>query len=195
MSAVGTGAEIGIHPRLGLEQSRARDRAGGESRRGRDRRRHARQRRQPARLRGPQRAAARQGQGQQRVLRHRPVHPPVRRAASPSTTCVAPRSSCAVEGADGFRLEGTSSMSRDQPRSRWIWCARRSARAPVPRRLRAVPRHDVRARPRTATSRAAASPTRSATSSRISSPRLGPLVNRVTTSRRRAALDLRRPAR
>ena len=81
MSAVGTGAEIGIHrrstwnnpePEIVLAVNSAR----------RDRGRHARQRRQPARLRRPQRAAARQGQGQQRVVRDRPVHPPVRRSAS-----------------------------------------------------------------------------------------------------------------
>ncbi len=42
-------------------------------------RRDARQRRQPARHRRPQRPAARQGQGQQRLLRHRPLHPHVRR--------------------------------------------------------------------------------------------------------------------
>ena len=41
-------------------------------------------------IEGPQRAAARQGQGQQRQLRHRPVHPHVRRHASRSTTCAPP---------------------------------------------------------------------------------------------------------
>ena len=65
-------------PRLGLEQPRARGGAGRQQPR-RDRRRDARQRRQPARLRGPQRVAAGQGQGQQRVLRDRPLHPAVRR--------------------------------------------------------------------------------------------------------------------
>ena len=41
--------------------------------------RDARQRRQPARHGGPQRAAARRGEGQQRELRDRSVHPAVRR--------------------------------------------------------------------------------------------------------------------
>ena len=67
------------HPsEVGMEQSGARDRAGREQPR-RDRRRDARQRRQPARLRRPQRAPARQGQGQQRLLRDRAVHPALRR--------------------------------------------------------------------------------------------------------------------
>ncbi len=83
------------HPsEVGVEQSGAGDRARGGLARpngGRD----ARQRRQPARLRGPQRAAARQGEGQQRVVRDRPVHPPVRRALTPSTTCAGATSPCA----------------------------------------------------------------------------------------------------
>ncbi len=78
MSAVGTGCR-GRHPSAErVEQPRAGDRAGRQQPRPGDGRR-ARQRREPARLRGPQRAAAGQGQGQQRELRHRAVHPPVRR--------------------------------------------------------------------------------------------------------------------
>ncbi len=65
-------------PGLGLEQPRARGRAGRGVGRA-DRRRHARQRRQPARRRGPLGAAARQGQGQQRVLRDRPLPALLRR--------------------------------------------------------------------------------------------------------------------
>ena len=70
-----------------------------------------RQRRQPARRRGPQRAAARQGQGQQRLLRDRPVHPPARRRASGSISCARPRSASSVRGEDGFALSGTNSMA------------------------------------------------------------------------------------
>ena len=78
MSSLGTGAEIGILAGIDLEQPGAGNRA-GRLVRGQDRRRHAGQRRQPARHGRPQRPAARQGQGQQRVLLDRPVHPPVRR--------------------------------------------------------------------------------------------------------------------
>ena len=78
MSAVGHRRRHRHPSEIGMEQSRARDRAGGEQPR-QDGRRDARQRRQPARLRGAERAAARQGQGQQRLLRDRAVHPPVRR--------------------------------------------------------------------------------------------------------------------
>ena len=57
---------------IDLEQSGARGGAGGDARRP-HRRRDARQRRQSARLRGTFGAAAVQGQGQQRLLRHRAV--------------------------------------------------------------------------------------------------------------------------
>ena len=84
-------ADVGGRPRrrdrhssgVGVEQPGARDRAGGRTADGQDRRRDAGQRRQPARLRGAQRAAARQGQGQQCVVRDRAVHPAVRRALRP----------------------------------------------------------------------------------------------------------------
>ena len=79
MSAVGTGAEIGIHPKSDWNNPEPEIVLAVNSR-GETVRRDARQRRQPARFRGPQRVAAGQGQGQQRQLRHRPVHPAVRRA-------------------------------------------------------------------------------------------------------------------
>ena len=82
MASVGTGSAIGVRGGFLLEQPRAR--AGARGQRARpDRRRDARQRRQSARRRGPQRAAARQGQGQQRLLGDRAVHPPARRALRP----------------------------------------------------------------------------------------------------------------
>ncbi len=87
MASVGHGALIGAASRIGVEQSRARNRARREFAR-HDPGRDAGQRRQPARLRGAQRAAcSSQGQGQQRLVRDRTVHPPVRRRASRSTTC------------------------------------------------------------------------------------------------------------
>ena len=61
-----------------LEQPRARSRAAGRFAR-QGGRRDARQRRQLARLRGALGAAARQGQGQQRLVRARPAGPAVRR--------------------------------------------------------------------------------------------------------------------
>ena len=82
MATVGTGSEIGVLSDSALEQPRAGAGAGDQRARA-DRRRQPRQRRQPARRRGPQRPAARQGQGQQRVLRDRPVHPPARREPRP----------------------------------------------------------------------------------------------------------------
>ena len=85
--AVGGGHLRGCGPasEIDLEQSGARGGAGGGARR-QNRRRDARQRRQSARLRGTFGAAAVQGQGQQRVLRHRAVRAVLRRKASRSTT-------------------------------------------------------------------------------------------------------------
>ena len=73
--------------------------------RGRVRSARARQRREPARHRRPQRAAARQSEGQQRVLRNRSVHPHVRPALLRSTTCAAPwsRSKCTARTAIAWR--------------------------------------------------------------------------------------------
>jgi hypothetical protein len=63
-----------------------------------------------------ERAVVGQGQGQQRFLRHRPLHPPVRRGFTLDTVCQA-EVSLLIEGADdGFVLEGASFMreiSRD----------------------------------------------------------------------------------
>ena len=70
---------------LDLEQPGAGDRRDRAKQR-QDRRRHARQRRQSARRRRALGAAARQGQGQQRIGSARAVHPAVRRRHSRSTT-------------------------------------------------------------------------------------------------------------
>ncbi len=98
-------ADVGDRPRrrhrpasqVRVEQSGAGDRARREQPRA-DGRRDARQRRQPARLRRAQRAAAGQGEGQQRVVRDRTVHPAVRRSASASTTCAGASSRCGSTG-------------------------------------------------------------------------------------------------
>ena len=79
--------------------------------RGRTVGRHAGQRRQPARLRRPQRAAARQGQGQQRVVRDRAVHPAVRRALQH-------RRRAQVRARDARRRARTASRSTARARSR-----------------------------------------------------------------------------
>ena len=108
-------------------------------------RRDARQRRQPARLRGAQRAAARQGQGQQRVVRDRAVHPPVRRRLRASTTCAR----CELDDARGragrLRARRLKLDRDDQPRSARPGRAGDRPQPPVSRRLGAVPRHHVRA--------------------------------------------------
>ena len=52
-----------------------------------------------------------------------------------------------VEGKDGFRLDGRSSMKRDQPRPRRPRRPDDRPPPPVPGRLHALPRHHVRARP------------------------------------------------
>ena len=110
MSAVGTGAEIGIHPKSEWNNPEpeivlvvgSHGRTVGATL-GND-----------VNLRdfeGPQRAAARQGEGQQRVVRDRSVHPPVRRAFRASTTCAAASSRCASTGP-------TASRSTARARSR-----------------------------------------------------------------------------
>ena len=67
---------------------------------------------------GRSRAAARQGQGPERQLRDRPVPALLRRDVLARRRARAASISLTVEGEDGFRLEGGSSMARDQPRSR-----------------------------------------------------------------------------
>ena len=164
MSAVGTGADDRHPSEVGVEQSRAGDRAGGQQPR-RDGGRDARQRRQPARLRGPQRAAARQGEGQQRVVRDRPVHPPVRRALRASTTCAARDLAMRVDGTGRLRARRHRARSSKISRDPLDLVAQAiGAQSPVSRRLHAVPRHDVRADQGPRTGRARASRTWSATS-------------------------------
>ena len=111
MSAVGTLMDAGVQSDLHLEQSGAGGRAGRRLHRP-HRRRHARQRRQSARRRGTLGAAAEQGEGQQRLLRHRPV----RAACSmPSFTLDDIRATTVtlrVEGLDQYVLEGSSSIAK-----------------------------------------------------------------------------------
>ena len=164
MSAVGIGAEIGIHPKSEWNNPGAGDRAGREQPR-RDRRRDARQRRQPARLRGPQRAAARQGQGQQRVLRDRPVHPPVRRALRHRRRAPL-RARDARRRPGGLRARRRELDGEDQPRPARSRRATRSARTTSIRTGSCCSSARCSRRPRTGSGPGRASPTRSATSSR-----------------------------
>ena len=114
---------------------------------GQDRRRHARQRREPARRRGPLGAAARRKAKDNnascaigpfiRLFDENFTLDDVRRTRSRPD---------ASKGADGFELEGASSMSARSAAIRSISSAQTIGPAPpVSRRLRAVPRHDVRA--------------------------------------------------
>ena len=85
------------------------------------------------------------------ALQHR-RRPAVRHRARTST------------GADGFAFDGASSMSQDQPRSAGARRARDGRAPPVSGRHDAVSRDHVRADDRSFGARARASPTRSATS-------------------------------
>ncbi len=126
-----------------VEQPRARDRSRREQPRAHGRR-DARQRRQPARLRGSQRAAARQGEGQQRVLRDRPVHPPVRRALRHRRRAPV-RARDAGRRSRGLRARRRELDVADQPRPARSRRARDRAESPVSRRPRALSWYDVRA--------------------------------------------------
>ena len=191
MSAVGTGAEVGIHPKsewnnpepeivLVVRQPRP------------SRRRDARQRRQPARLRRPQRAAARQGQGQQRVLRDRAVHPALRRALHASTTCAQCDLAMHVDGPDGFALHRPQLDVADQPRP--ARARRRTRSAPIISTRTASCCSSARCsrRPSTASLPARASLTWSATSSRSTTPRLGRARQPRQSQRQDRAVDVRR---
>ena len=97
------------------------------------------------------------------LLRDRPVHPPVRRRLHARRRARSRRRADRRRADDGFALEGSSSMaeiSRD-PADLVAPDDRRAP--PVSGRLRAVPRHDVRADPGPG-GRARASRTSSATS-------------------------------
>ena len=157
MSAVGTGAEVGIHPKSAWNNPEPEIVLAVNSARPR-RRRGARQRREPARLRRAQRAAARQGEGQQRLVRHRPVHPAVRRAVRHWTTSGGAMSRCTSTGPDGFAFTARSSMSKI---SRDPLELVEQAIGPTPsvsRRHDAVSRHDVRADDRPVRARAGLHP-------------------------------------
>ena len=101
-------------------------------------RRDARQRRQSARCRGPFGAAARQGQGQQRVGLARPVHPAVRHDFSLDDVG-RPRSTSRSTA----RMASCSRGILDEPdvASAGPGRRRRSAASPISRRLRDLSRH------------------------------------------------------
>ena len=112
---------------------------------GRRGRRNAGQRCQPARLRRTQCAAARRGEGQQRLLCDRPVHPPVRRVVHARRRPARWTSPCGSTGRTGYVLEAVSSMSEiSRDPLDLVGHAPRTT-PPVPGRLRPVHRHDVRA--------------------------------------------------
>ena len=139
MSAVGCGAEIGLHPKSEWNNPEPEDRAGLlVARRGRWR--GARQRRQPARFRGPKRAVAVEGQGQQRLLRHRPLHPPVRRDLRHRRRTPRPGAARWGQGTTKFRVAGRDTRG-GQHQSRSAGPGRRHlrARTSVPGRFHAVP--------------------------------------------------------
>ena len=181
MSSVGTGMDAGLHPKstwnnpepevvLVVVEPR------------RDRRRHARQRRQPARFRRALGAATVEGQGQQRLLRGRPV----RCGCSTDSFSLDDVRKTDVgadsEGRGRFHARGPFVDRQDQPRSGGSGRADHRSAPSISRRLCAVPRHHVRAGRRTATRQARASPTSAATSSPSRRPKLGKLVNRMRTS-------------
>ncbi len=87
-----------------------------------------------------------------------------------------------VDGPDGFTLDGHSSMRLISRDPLDLVDARDRPEPPVSGRPRAVPRHDVRADARTGWRRGRVSPTSSATSSPCARRQLGALVNRVDHS-------------
>ena len=148
MSAVGLGAEIGIRadstwnnpePEVVL----AINRAGPGS--GRD----ARQRRQPARFRRPQRAAARQGEGQQRQLRDRPLHPPVRRTLRDRRSAPHPHPHRSPRPG-GLPAVGREPLGQHQPRPAGSGGAGGESDTPVSGRSDAASSEPSSRRPRTA---------------------------------------------
>ena len=110
MSAVGHGMEAGLHP-ISTWNNPEPEVVLVVNSQGRHRRRHARQRRQPARCGGPLGAAAVEGQGQQRVDRHRPLRPLLRWRLHARYGAAHVEVSLRVEGEDGFELTGRSSMA------------------------------------------------------------------------------------
>ncbi len=144
MAAVGTGMDAGLHPNSSWNNPEP-EVVLVVSSAGRDRRRDARQRRQPARCRGPLGAAARR-----RRRTTTPPAPSARSSASStppsrSTTCATPTVTLVVEGPDGFRLEGSSSIAKISRDPADLVAPDDRAESPLSGRRRAVPRHHVRA--------------------------------------------------
>ena len=182
MAAVGTGMRCRAAPELELEQPRARGGAGGRPRRARSSARRSATTSTCATSRAARRCCSSQGQGQQRLLRHRPVHPPVRRhllarRRAPHRGDARRRGRRTASGSRARR--SIAKISRDPadlvaPDDRAGITSIRTApccsSAPCSRRSR------------TATRRARASPTRSATSSPSRRRSSGALVNRMRHS-------------
>ena len=155
-------------------------------------RRDARQRRQPARRRGPLGAAARQGQGQQRLGLARAVHPAVRRRLHARDVQAAELAHDG-RGRGRLRLEGRSSMSQISRDPADLVAADHRPAPPVSGRARALSRHHVRAGEGPRRRRARASPTSSGDVVTISTPALGTLST-PWASPPRPAMDLSAPA-
>ena len=107
-----------------------------------DRGRDAGQRRQPARRGRAQRAAADPRQGQQRLLRHRPLHPAVRRRFHPGQRARR-RGGAAHRRARRLLAGRRESDEPDQPRPAGPGAPDPGRAPPVPGRLHAVPGHHV----------------------------------------------------
>ena len=87
-----------------------------------------------------------------------------------------------VEGEDGYRLEGSSSITKISRDPEDLVAQTIGPQPSISRRIRAVSRHHVRADPGPGRSRDWASPTSPATSSPSRRPKLGALVNRMRHS-------------
>ena len=169
LSAVGPGAEVGLHPisRWNNPEPEVVLAVNGA---GPDPGRLPGQRRQPARHRGPLGASARQGQGQQRLLRDRPDAAAVRRQLHARRR--APRRTDA-DRRGGGRLPARRPLvdGRDQPRPRRAGGARPAAATTSTPTGSCCSSARFSPPPRTATPRARVSPTSPATWS--PSPRRG----------------------
>ena len=163
LSTVGTATEVGIRsdsewnnpePEVVLVVSSTRSHRGREPRK----------RRQPQGHRGSLRTPSRTGQGQQRVGRGGTVHPAVRQPVRSG----APRARDRLPARGGrrrIRPGGRLAALGDQQVPAGSGRPDHRAAPSVSRRLRPLPRHDVRSRPTTGAHRARASPIIRTTSS------------------------------
>ena len=107
------------------------------------------------------------------------------------TTCGRASWRCTSTGPDGFAVHRPQLDARDQPRPARDRRAHHRSASSVSRRLDAVPRDDVRADRRSPGARQRLHPRRSATWSRCRRRRSATLVNRVNHTDKIAPLDVR----